>query len=92
MVFFTHTGDVVEFNALSSGNVDTRCAVVECVLEEHGQEDSKECRREVAAVLYAAAHRYGFGCSTVLADYAVQFLVDRCNHLEQSWGHFYVDL
>ena len=68
------TGDVEQRVVGPGVNIDSLAAVLEGVLEEHGEEDTKERRCEDTALFHSAAD--GLGYCTIEADCAVHFLVE----------------
>ena len=57
-------------------DVDSLSAVLEGVLEEHGEKDTQKCRRNDASLFHLAADWEGFGCRPIETDRAVHVLME----------------
>ena len=69
-------GNVKELAIDPGVDVYSLAAVLEGVLEEHGEEDAEERRCKDAALFYPAADRKGLGGGTVEAYCAVHVVVE----------------
>ena len=80
------TGNV-EQPAVDPGvNIDSVAAVLEGVLEEHGEDDTKDRRRKDAALFHSSAAMEGLRCCTIEADCAVHVLMERGDNRKKVWG------
>ena len=83
------TSSNVEKLAVSPGvDVDSLAAVLEGVLEEHGEKDTEKCWPKDAPLFHPAADCEGFGCCPIETDRAVHvFIVHDVMMASRCRGH-----
>ena len=80
------TGNVEQPAVDPGENIDSVAAVLEGVLEEHGEDDTKDRRRKDAALFHSAAAMEGLRCCTIEADCAVYVLMERGGQPQEGVG------